>query len=482
MVEILARRTATRKVFDLGNQQRLYRCHAGLIHYEDGGRTWQEIDTTLQSRLGGYYQDRCAYQCELPATADGIFAYHHRGQEFVTRVVGAQPSRGIPSVDRLGQLGKSLTYPHALGPGIHLVIEARNEGLRKLIRFDQPPPDPTRDFVVIFEFQTDPGVVEVRVGEAFRVVDATQTAIGAEQLVDRQVRMTAATGAAIYITRPSCWDSDPTQRVRRWPVTTSFYRSAGKAYFVKAIPAAIFTKATYPIFADDPVNYSPPTNGNGSIESSSYAAWDTNHDATSGATYLTALDVGSLESASGSALYKMLRSFVPIDTAGIADTDTVTAAVLNLYFTASLNQDNDGDDWINVVQTTQASPTSIAAGDFDQCGAIDNPVEGSTRWDMTGQTTGQFHTWALNATGLGWVSKTSYTLLGLREGHDAIDVPVVTSGTFNGARATFSSDNTAGQEPYLDVTASAGGDPEGSLLGGKLLRGGLLANQGVLVR
>jgi len=166
MVEILARRTATRKVFDLGNQQRLYRCHAGLIHYEDGGRTWQEIDTTLQSRLGGYYQDRCAYQCELPATADGIFAYHHRGQEFVTRVVGAQPSRGIPSVDRLGQLGKSLTYPHALGPGIHLVIEARNEGLRKLIRFDQPPPDPTRDFVVIFELQTDPGVVEVLEGEA----------------------------------------------------------------------------------------------------------------------------------------------------------------------------------------------------------------------------------------------------------------------------------------------------------------------------
>ena len=449
-IEILTMRNKTTKVFDLGNNQKKYQIHSSNINYPDVQGDWQEIDTTLVTKSGGMTMEKNFYHAELPDLATGIFSFFNRDHYFKTKLVGATAvSATVPS-DEWGVLNKAVRYIDVLGPGIHFQVNVRNMDMQKLIIFDQAPADTTKDFIVRFEIIEMPAIVKLN-----------------NIIINRNVSFTSSTkdsgiyeldGATYksFIVHPKVWDSDPNNLNIR-PVKIAFYTSGGKTFMAKIIPKEIFANAVYPIYADDPVRYDPPTAGNGTIESSSYAAWDTNHDATSGSAFLTAVQVGSLESANGSALYKIVHGFVPIDTSGITDTDTVTAAVLNLYLTGTLNQDDDGDDWINVVQNSMADPTTLVAGDFDQDGAINNPTEGSTRWDITGKTTGQYHTWTLNATGLTWVSKTSYTLLGVREGHDAIDVPVVTSGTFNGARATFSSDNTAGQQPYLEVTTTAAG-------------------------
>jgi len=119
------------------------------------------------------------------------------------------------------------------------------------------------------------------------------------------------------------------------------------------------------------------------------------------------------------------------------------------------SDDNDGDDFITVVQTSQADTASLTTADYDQCGAISNPTEGATRIDIGSITIGAYNSWTLNATGLGWISKTGYTFLGLREGHDAINSAI----TFGINRVKFAGSEATGtaNDPYLDVTSSAGG-------------------------
>ena len=54
--------------------------------------------------------------------------------------------------------------------------------------------------------------------------------------------------------------------------------------------------------------------------------------------------------------------------------------------------------------------------DFDQCGAINAPDEGASRFDYTVKVAGIW--FILNSTGLGWINKGGYTHFGLRSAHD----------------------------------------------------------------
>lgn len=456
MLEDTAKRTESKTVYILdapdilGRKQRLYRCHSAPQYYKDSNNLYP-IDTTLLTRSGGWFHQGSGYQCELPSRADGVFNFTNRnGHEFITKIIGALPVTPVPTNDSWGNIGKSLTYHNALGRNVSIIMEANRKGLRKIIRWDSPPAV-IGDQKIVFEVQTSIGEVEV----SGRIINTTIDENNAERIPSGNIRLISR--GSSYISNPLCWDSNLNNR-KRLPVNVYFYQGGGKLYFVKVIPGEIFRNAVYPVFADDPVNYAPPTNGNGCIESSSYAAWDSNHDATTGGLILTEIEVGSLESNTGTGAYKMIRGYCPIDTSGITDTDTVTSAILNLGVVTKLNdQDNDGDDWFNVVESRQASMTTLAAGDFDLCGsAIDNPTELSTRQDYsTIPAAGSFAQFTLNGSGLPLVSKTSYTPLAVREGHDCIDSPVVGAGAFTGVRVEFASDNHATLDPFLDVTASA---------------------------
>ncbi len=181
--------------------------------------------------------------------------------------------------------------------------------------------------------------------------------------------------------------------------------------------------------------------------------WDTSHDATDG-------DESSYSAASCSVsvnrwdnLYEIYRAFLPFDTSGLPDTATISAAALKIYIASKRDDDNDGNDFIGMVQTSQASNTALANADFDQCGAVNSPTEGMTRVDIGDITTSAWTDWALNATALGWISKTDYTKLGLREGHDIVDDPYTTTNSQINTIAFRSVGYTGTDyDPYLAVT------------------------------
>lgn len=167
----------------------------------------------------------------------------------------------------------------------------------------------------------------------------------------------------------------------------------------------------------------------------------------------------------GTEIWSINKGFIPIDTSSIPLSATITAASLNLYATSTkTNTDNDGLDYVTVVETSQASVSTLAATDYDQCGAVSSPTEGidtGERKDITSITLDTYLTFTLNSTGRGWIKKngqsstcggtTGYTCLGIREGHDTTntssDLGFTNTIVFDGEEAPGTS-----RDPYLSVT------------------------------
>ena len=183
-------------------------------------------------------------------------------------------------------------------------------------------------------------------------------------------------------------------------------------------------------------------------------SWNTSHDSANGTGVVGTQGRGQSQEANGDgSRYIIRRGFVPFDTSGIGSDNIATDAVLSLYEVSSSDSDNDGDDWINIVQTTQASLSSLDVSDYSKCGdAVDNPTEGSTRKDLGTLTTSeQYYNWTLNSTGLRWVNVTGNTLLGVREGHDCVDSPIA-NGTSDAFTFYSSEESGTSKDPKLVVT------------------------------
>jgi hypothetical protein len=205
--------------------------------------------------------------------------------------------------------------------------------------------------------------------------------------------------------------------------------------------------------------YSGAGDGYVSYGGSSTQTWATVHNATSGdlADYTGTYTIAeSFEDSVGTNYYGIVRTFLPFDTSGLPDGATITAANLSIYVTATVNSDNDGYDYIGVVQTTQASNSSLVIGDYNDCGAVNSPTQGATAIDITGISTSAYTTFTLSATGIGWINLTGWTYLGIREGHDLAGHPIATNKDDS---VTFSPSNYIGtsQDPYLLITYTSGG-------------------------
>ncbi|MBU4347825.1 hypothetical protein KKF23_04790, partial [Patescibacteria group bacterium] len=196
--------------------------------------------------------------------------------------------------------------------------------------------------------------------------------------------------------------------------------------------------------------------GDGRVGFINQPYWDTVHNSTIGGSisYTIATAVVKSEDIGDSVAhaYGIFRMFIPIDTSGIDDSAIISTAKLYLYCTAKSSGDNDGDDWINVVQTSQVSNSSLVTEDYDQCGAIHSAEEGcDTRIDISSASTATWWNWALNTTGKSWVNKTGWTKLGLREGHDILDSPIAVDYAFNSVTFSMSEQTGTSQDPYLEV-------------------------------
>ncbi|HBI97380.1 TPA: hypothetical protein DDY55_04670 [Candidatus Falkowbacteria bacterium] len=184
--------------------------------------------------------------------------------------------------------------------------------------------------------------------------------------------------------------------------------------------------------------------------------WDYSHDNTQS----TSTDYTSDESHVWSQWYNVStkwgigRSFLPIDTSDIPTGAMIISAKLQIYTWYIYDLDNDGEDWITIVQTTQANTTSLSNDDFDQCGSVNNPTEGGLRVDISNMGTDRYQAFILNDTGISWINAEGITKLGLREGHDALDHPITANSSSYANILYWSTSETAGtsQDPYLEIT------------------------------
>jgi hypothetical protein len=204
----------------------------------------------------------------------------------------------------------------------------------------------------------------------------------------------------------------------------------------------------------DTATYYAIATGDGSEDAA--GSWNTAHDSLTGSPRQDRIEVQIY--ANGTPTYDILRGFAPIDTSGLPDTAVVSAATFSLFEKGFTNYDgdNDGKDYMALVQSFQPNADSLDGTEFDQCGdAVDNPTELSdTQIDITGRTSASENrewAWTLNATGIGIISKTGATKFGIREGHDTTD-EATNASTNNAVYWKYSGD--ADHKPQLAVTYS----------------------------
>ena len=202
------------------------------------------------------------------------------------------------------------------------------------------------------------------------------------------------------------------------------------------------------------------SSGDGKIQYTGSSNWATTRDAATGsAVVVNATEdyCGSSEWYAPSPQYGIKRGFFPFDTSAIPAGSTITAAALKFWTVTVSDQDNDGYDYIVVVQTSQASETSLTTADYDAFSF----TEGSNQVELTTLATGQYNTWTLN--NLTWVKASGetsncgvtagFTCLGLIEGHDAANQAISSADTTANFNYGYLSEQAGtSNDPYLSVT------------------------------
>ena len=450
MIELIKERSYTRKVFDLGGGKKNYHFHTAHQYYKDSGGLYLPINTALSfnNNSNVWRQDKASYACEIPLYADSPFVFHNQFEGTDHDIVAIPVCAHVQGISNYSSSeGNTVLYKDAFGKGIDLKVYAYWHGLKKVIIINKKPTD-LKD--LIFDFELILPVNAMVKGSN----NMEWNKIDRLDFKDRVLKI-GDEGKESYFNSASMWDSSYRhKKINR--VGIELYVRDGKTYLRKIIPKEFLEEAIYPVYTDHPTNYAS-TVGDGFVGLSFMSTWNEVHDLENSGNYATQ-ETNYVFSGfdSDASDFSIGRYFVPINTDGIVG--TISSALLNIYVLFIGDDDNDGNDWVNVVQTSQSNTDSLEGNDYVKCGAVDNPIEGATRIDLTaGFTVDTFNAFTLNATGIGWINKTGVTKLGLREGHDAIDHAILSSGMIWDELDISGSEKITdpSQDPYLDVTTGA---------------------------
>ncbi len=143
------------------------------------------------------------------------------------------------------------------------------------------------------------------------------------------------------------------------------------------------------------------------------------------------------------------RYIALFDASGIADTDQITSATLDIVLTAS---NDDFTDSVSMVTSTPASNTSLTATDYAQLGTTKQAGDIAIASFTVDSST--YNSFTLNSTGLGNISKTGITKFGLRSTQDNDDAEPTWSADDNSTITFATADEvlSGDKRPRLVIT------------------------------
>lgn len=190
--------------------------------------------------------------------------------------------------------------------------------------------------------------------------------------------------------------------------------------------------------------------GDGAVGRVNQASWIDARDTADGTTAQTieSILIRSEDESASANDFACDRGFFPFDTSAISDTDTVDSATFSFYSPTA----GTGNRSVGVVESTHKSASTLVVGDFDAL-TVNSATEGATR--QTVGATSIYYDFALNATGVGWISKTGFTGLAVRLAFD-LDNTTPAFGTDGRNYFYLNSSAFAGttQDPKLVVVHS----------------------------
>lgn len=457
--ELPERRTYNQKTYDNsprgGAGSKRFIIHKRHIHYKNSQGKFEDINTALHfddaSRT--FKQSKASYHCTIPEYADDWFTFYNAFEK-TNHTIKARPVcfhvKGVKIPDQRDGLGhEGILYENAFGAGADLRVFAYWGGLRKVITINKEPVDNSQDLHFNFELSLpENSKIIDSLGKPWHKKDALP-------FKDKAIRI-GADNKYSFFRNAAIWDNAELNT----PIDVELHKKNNKLYLRKTIPKELLPLVHYPLHTDHPTNYyAAAKDGSVTFTSNVAGDWDGTHDAATGTSKsvsITSMYTGVRNQAVSwhDYYYRIRRAFCPIDTSGIGS-DIVTAATFYIYADGKVNQDNDGDDFVNIVKTTH-DPTDLVLADYDLCGPVDNPPLGcDTSIDIGDLSTVAYSAFILN--NLAWVITNGHTMIGVREGHDILDHPIANppDGQVKTNRVNWRTSEYANtdSDPYLDVTA-----------------------------
>jgi hypothetical protein len=437
MRELIEKRTATAKHFDLDNGIYRLEAHIGQIHYRDGALkdgAFREIDTTLEyyEASRGFGVTRASYEAQIGLYGDVRFFNVDHSLEFRLpnpNRIEAEPYAG----SEFGRLQKALIWRDILQPGGHQIVEARNSSLVKLFRFEQKP------LSNVIEFQA---IASAGVKFSDGTSDFDLTKEVGRSIKGRQ-GLFHSDGRLSWIRQPRAWN----HRGEVVDVELQFFRRGNQIWLRKVIPQDFidhtFDEAGAWLETDLTTSFYV---GSGDGYYYRYVGTETwaviRAGAETGNMLASDSSLTGLKShLSNSARYiEDYRAVSPVDTSGLGSSASISSATLNFYGISKLNG-------LGSSNLTLDRYTSLGF-------AIANYVAERQAIDIAYASfnTSAWNAWSLNATGLGNIDKVGTTKLALRYTYD-VDNTTPTWAANSQTNFQFRTSEYTGTDydPYLSV-------------------------------
>ncbi len=474
MNEIREKRSLTSKTFDNNDGSFKLEAHIGHIHYNnklgvgDGVKGLRSIDWDLQwdDVRKGWYFEHHSFNPFIPEYSDGWIEFRDlfddKDQTIKTKAIcNRVKGRLVDKIDKITE-ANAVIYDNAFGEGIDYIIYFSRSMMKRVVRI-RDGYKPTED--AYFDFELDlPDKKVYRAKNRENIAYELDLKRDKEFDTDKQLLIgnDQQDGKEwfSYIRKFKVWDNRETREDEI--IKVQYFLKDGKTFLRKIIGKEYLDKSIGDVFTDDTSSYYA---GAGDGRSAARRNdWDEAHDADFGRNeYGTSHTWDDQETIlSGCADHNYLegrriisRGFFPIDTSELSSSASISDASLELYVHDKQDKYNDSYAYVAVVgPTTQASNTSLEDDDFNECGDVDDPDKGSADFDITNISVDDDLSCSLNSTGLGWISKTGYTKLGMREGHDIEDEDVGDSSSDIASRIIVRASEYTGTDydPYLSVT------------------------------